>query len=62
MNYLQEKISLVASLMSFAFMLTAFFVMLPPKAFKYLLGAAIVFLVVSMAAGAYVNFIYGWDF
>ena len=62
MIYISEKISVIAYLLSFMFLLTGMFVMLPPKSLKYLLGAAIASMIVALIAGAYANAIYGWDF
>ena len=61
MNYLSEKITVVASILSFALASIALMSALPRKLVDCLVWAAIVAFIVALVAAAYANTLYGWD-
>lgn len=61
MNYISEKITVVASIVSFFCASIALMSALPPKVVDFLFWAAIVAFVVALIAAAWANTLYGWD-
>lgn len=61
MNYLSEKITIAASILSFALTSIALMSALPRKLVDGLFWAAIAAFVVALVAAAWANTIYGWD-
>lgn len=61
MNYLSEKITVAASVLSFALTSIALMSALPRKLVDGLFWAAIVAFIVALVAAAYANTLYGWD-
>ena len=61
MNYLSEKITIAASVLSFACASIALMSEMPKKVVECLYWAAVVAFVVALIAAAWANTIYGWD-
>ena len=61
MNYLSERITIVASILSFALASIALLSAMPRKVADVLFWAAIVAFIVALIAAAYANQVYGWD-
>lgn len=61
MNYLSEKITIAASILSFALASIALMSAIPRKLVDCLFWAAIVAFAVALVAAAWANTLYGWD-
>ena len=61
MNYLSEKITIAASVLSFACASIALMSEMPKKVVECLYWAAVIFIIIGVIAAAYANTLYGWD-
>lgn len=61
MNYLSEKITVVAAALSFALASIALMSALPRKLVDFLFWGAIAAFAVALIAAAWANTLYGWD-